>query len=61
MLSVSKFSSVTFIPTYMYKEITVQPQILSAEPIGTKTIAVTTKGAADISSIKVTLNKKVGE
>ncbi|KZT35296.1 hypothetical protein SISSUDRAFT_990707 [Sistotremastrum suecicum HHB10207 ss-3] len=37
-------------------EIFVNPDILSAEPIGTNVIAVTTAGGADVSTIQVALN-----
>ncbi|KAI0821497.1 glycoside hydrolase family 44-domain-containing protein [Irpex lacteus] len=38
--------------------ITVTPEILSAEPIASNTIAVTTQGNVDVSTLAVTLNNK---
>ncbi|KAH8825196.1 glycoside hydrolase family 44-domain-containing protein [Flagelloscypha sp. PMI_526] len=39
-------------------EIVVTPEFLSAEPLGANLVAVTTKGAVDLTSVKFTLNGK---
>lgn len=42
------------------QSIVVEPKFLSAEPIGTNTIAVTGQGDIDCSKITAQLNGKVG-
>ena len=42
------------------KALTITPEILSAEPIGSNVVALTTKGEVDLSKVQVLLNGKVG-
>jgi len=43
----------------LVEEIVVTPEVLSAEPLANNLIALTTKGAVDLSTLKVKLNGKV--
>lgn len=43
------------------QDIVIAPEFLSAEPLGSNVIAVTTKGGVDLSTVKVTLNNHVSQ
>lgn len=44
---------------FVVQSIVIPPIFLSAEPIGANTIAVTTQGAVDFSTLEVTMNGQV--